>query len=1206
MNIAVKHNGTTITTHVISYERTHKICTGVGILTIEIEGRIGRSFVPWDTIDIYENGDYKNRYYVSNIESQDPKTTITLDCQDKSKRLVDYFIPDQYTIDYPSYTRYWIEKFLTEAGVSYVFDTTSQGQLISNYTSLGLTQAYDQIMMLLQMSGWYMFFDGNGVAIIGSLNKEISPVDANLLRTDILEISVRKDDKMLRNRALVWGNVDPFRMERVFADVSVRTKWNYDSRDLRTMVVSNSNIPNNSSAYGIANQLVKEFSRITIEKHLSVHGARNLYLGDVVKVNSRVYTGKGLITTFGVSMSKLGLITNLILDERCPRLFGFFNFGDYVYVGTYGDGVWRKHMRFEHTWHDFSDGLDDLAVTDLHINNGIFSSVAASGGMYYTLADDEPWARTSIASLDSFSQSGVLTTYSGIMGRATIVDKEFNRILYGADTYSGLNMGDYFLTFSGYFGTTQSGILAMSGIDDNLRGWMLEYNLASGMDVYNSYPIHVSGNYSVFVLDLENDGHEDYVSIGLIGSGSLESDGGLYNLGEHQNQPFFLIGDDSQVRQPENTDYVALADYQTGSLRVENDNSVYCIDNQIGDNSVIISVGYDWRVRRRKVTKTWNEFTQSFDISGFSTTSAINTDIQGNNILGIINSGTNTYDVYYNRVTSNPNTNDTLIIERVSWNADTNSFTSPTTLSSDTFSIHGDVIAFRRNSSVLIGNTIYLLDYFVERGTNLVNGQGYRTSSDYFEVFLRKINTDTGSVSIDHMLELTTPEFTAGKYYFVPLIPGHTLLTSTSNNPVMGIFQDGTNVKILGWLELSIKEFTRVGTGSDATLEYIFLGNSTVLQYGQIYSGTDSRFDGSVTNSGPAQLTTSHSLLAMDKDAGPNSFYTDGTLFVVSATDLPFHVISVNVYPNFSNYANDYIAYNPDDTTWHRCSPITLSVTDLITAPNDIYLDKPFSTRETGFAGYTFWNGYEISSGDSLVIPEKSGNFYNSLKFFSNAFTTTSSLNKGTIVGNWFILRPDIYNLASINFAYLDLGNLLGDTVRFLVLQRENTDFNIVQEASFPIRIDISNFAPLLTVQTVESSFRGYFINDSAVEEHTLPSTFSGILTDVYDYRYTYLPGSGELGLSKRALYLNGTNIYSFDVDTMSGVDILYDLETTLSGNLGRLETSNYVASGQYIFVTTSGDFPMFYQKDNDSETFIYYSGLPDSRATIIRLDDRV
>ncbi len=82
------------------------------------------------------------------------------------------------------------------------------------------------------------------------------------------------------------------------------------------------------------------------------------------------------------------------------------------------------------------------------------------------------------------------------------------------------------------------------------------------------------------------------------------------------------------------------------------------------------------------------------------------------------------------------------------------------------------------------------------------------------------------------------------------------------------------------------------------------------------------------------------------------------------------------------------------------------------------------------------------------------------------------------------------------------------------------------------------------------------------------------------------------------------SGIYTSDVSTYSGGFILW--KEIPSGFAERIETTNYVYPGQYVFVTTSGDNPSFFQKDNDSMFFDSYSGLPDSRATIIRVDDRL
>ena len=149
MNVQVKHNGVDITKYVTSWMREHKICTGIGQFSATIAQTVNRTFEPWDSFDVYENGKFQVRYYLSTVTHSIPSATYEVDCQDNSKRLVDYFISESYTIDYPTYTRYWIEKFLTEAGISYQFSTDSYGSLLSNYTQLGLQPAYEQIKVLL-------------------------------------------------------------------------------------------------------------------------------------------------------------------------------------------------------------------------------------------------------------------------------------------------------------------------------------------------------------------------------------------------------------------------------------------------------------------------------------------------------------------------------------------------------------------------------------------------------------------------------------------------------------------------------------------------------------------------------------------------------------------------------------------------------------------------------------------------------------------------------------------------------------------------------------------------------------------------------------------------------------------------------------------------------------------------------------------------
>ena len=106
MDISIELNGTPITQYVVSYSREQKICTGIGTLDIVVYETAPISFTTWDNIDLYEEGGYVGRFFVSTISSNQPQVTKTVSCQDTSKRIVDYMIIDSYEITYPSTTRY--------------------------------------------------------------------------------------------------------------------------------------------------------------------------------------------------------------------------------------------------------------------------------------------------------------------------------------------------------------------------------------------------------------------------------------------------------------------------------------------------------------------------------------------------------------------------------------------------------------------------------------------------------------------------------------------------------------------------------------------------------------------------------------------------------------------------------------------------------------------------------------------------------------------------------------------------------------------------------------------------------------------------------------------------------------------------------------------------------------------------------------------
>lgn len=424
MNIQVIWNGTDITNETIEYERTGKICSGVSNCTLTL-GYTGRNFNPYNTIVIYEGGIKKGTYFVTSITRDVNAHTVILETQDSTKQLNDYFIPDTYDIEEPTYAKYWIEKFLTEAGVSYQFDVSGSGSVLNNQDVLGMQSALEVLTKLVQISGWYFYADADNVIHINTLSKNPSNYKFYLRSSEVLELGFHKDDKMLRNRSVVWGASNPVTQQWAFADVRVKTGYETSAADLRSTLVVNTHIENKASAVAIANKFLKEMKNATEIKTVVCAGYYNFILGDTVFVQTRKFNGNGLVTSYVVSATTNGFTTTFVLDERCPRMFGYYAYDGYVYISTAGDGVWRKPLRETHVWENFSDGLDDLNIIDLSINNGIFSCVSSSGNLYTRSSIDSEWTLFSTPEFITYFD----VVASGIICTSCSVDK-FNNHIY--------------------------------------------------------------------------------------------------------------------------------------------------------------------------------------------------------------------------------------------------------------------------------------------------------------------------------------------------------------------------------------------------------------------------------------------------------------------------------------------------------------------------------------------------------------------------------------------------------------------------------------------------------------------------------------------------------------------------------------------------------------------------------------------------------
>jgi len=447
----------------IEYTREHDICTGVGT----IDFIIGAEAYPpeiWSKVWVYSDLGFLSRYNVVSVEKKAPDGVWLISCQDDSKRMMDYFIDEQYEITYPSTSVYWMKKFLDEAGIAYVIDG-EYGVMMSENASLGMTSCYDVITQLCQMNGWAFNFTVDedppnfysSVCHIGKFSlTENQSGGAHIDEDRVIELGYIKSDKMLRNRAVVWGAGDPTTGAWIWADTSTTTAWNRPGNDYRTIVYANGLIKTFGIAYSLATTLLNEFSQTIPEETITcfynygdawktndegepipkTYGELvNLgyYVGLMSNINAysprhSIYVG-GRVTHLTERMDSTGLTATYALDRRCPRLFGYAEWSDYVYIGTTGAGVWRKWITSS-TWTNYSTGITDLNIKDLTAYNGLLGSVTDAGKSYIRHIQNASWAQYSpIGFTNNFVISGEVfgSEYltSGILAEASSLDRNY-------------------------------------------------------------------------------------------------------------------------------------------------------------------------------------------------------------------------------------------------------------------------------------------------------------------------------------------------------------------------------------------------------------------------------------------------------------------------------------------------------------------------------------------------------------------------------------------------------------------------------------------------------------------------------------------------------------------------------------------------------------------------------------------------------------
>ena len=179
--------------------------------------------------------------------------------------------------------------------------------------------------------------------------------------------------------------------------------------------------------------------------------------------------------------------------------------------------------------------------------------------------------------------------------------------------------------------------------------------------------------------------------------------------------------------------------------------------------------------------------------------------------------------------------------------------------------------------------------------------------------------------------------------------------------------------------------------------------------------------------------------------------------------------------------------------------------------------------------------------------------------------------------------------------------------VIYLVAQRNNNDFQVVQSGTSYYRLDISNSFPLTIVPSGMMGM-GFIETCSGFTHYMSTSTDNKF---VNDFRYTF-QNTGS-GYKNNFFYSTSGNLNVLDISVLSNIDynsskVYYN---TSSGNINAIETSNFQLPAQYMFavINNPASGVIFLQQDAIaiSGGFIpYCNNLPASPINIIRLDDRL
>jgi len=353
MGVSVYVNGSDISDYVVSVERSHSLCRPISTATIYHTWDTG-GFSTYEPVVIYEDGTKVFTGYTQEISVKRMNPELYILAKDPLIRAADTWI-DTEIVTNQEWLIYWLSYFLNLSGVSFTAGTTTNKYMPPN-TSWQIGSAYEHIVTLSKMLGWYIFSDPDGIihvqdVSIGASSKTIAT------KSNILNFKRARSLDRARNATIVFGYGNLF---------SKQTTTVAGISDERVAVMASPLVGTQALADELAVTMLADFSKIGDEKNAKITGDPNLKIADTVTVKERFSkTNQPCLVTSIESRYQETYEMDITLDERCPSFWGYapypsgyYGAGSGIYKSTWGGGL---YVLFSGEWNPINGNLPETA-----------------------------------------------------------------------------------------------------------------------------------------------------------------------------------------------------------------------------------------------------------------------------------------------------------------------------------------------------------------------------------------------------------------------------------------------------------------------------------------------------------------------------------------------------------------------------------------------------------------------------------------------------------------------------------------------------------------------------------------------------------------------------------------------------------------------------------------------------------------------------